>query len=73
MPLVREHKRERAGENILFNARTRSKVAKQEGDAFVTQRNGMLTVPLPGPRRNRNWWRTRPGRTGPSGYSGVSR
>jgi hypothetical protein len=34
MPLVREHKRERAGENILFNARTRSKVAKQGGDAL---------------------------------------
>ena len=34
MPLVREHKRERAGENILFNARTRSKLAKQGGDAL---------------------------------------
>jgi hypothetical protein len=34
MPLVREHKRERAGENILFNARTRSKIAKQGGDAL---------------------------------------
>jgi hypothetical protein len=34
MPLVREHKRERAGENILFNARTRSKLAKQGEDAL---------------------------------------
>ena len=34
MPLVQEHKRERAGENILFNARTRSKLAKQGGDAL---------------------------------------
>jgi hypothetical protein len=34
MPLVQEHRRERAGENILFNARTRSKLAKQGGDAL---------------------------------------
>jgi hypothetical protein len=34
MPLVREPKRERAGEHILFNARTRSKLAKQGGDAL---------------------------------------
>ena len=34
MPLVREHRRERAGENILFNARTRSKLAKQGEDAL---------------------------------------
>ena len=35
MPLVREHKRERAGENILFNARTRSKLAKQGATLLV--------------------------------------
>jgi hypothetical protein len=34
MPLVRENKTERAGEHILFNARTRSKLAKQGGDAL---------------------------------------
>jgi hypothetical protein len=34
MPLVQENKRERAGEHILFNARTRSKLAKQGGDAL---------------------------------------
>ena len=34
MPLVQEPKRERAGEHILFNARTRSKLAKQGGNAL---------------------------------------
>jgi hypothetical protein len=34
MPLEQEHKRERAGEHILFNARARSRLAKQGGDAL---------------------------------------
>jgi hypothetical protein len=34
MPLEQERKRERAGEHVLFNARTRSKLAKQGGDAL---------------------------------------
>ena len=37
MPLVREPKRERAGEHILFNARTRSKLAKQAGQRSRAQ------------------------------------
>ena len=51
MPLVREHKRERAGENILFNARTRSKVAKQGGDALsdLAQRDVDRTGRYPAP------------------------
>jgi hypothetical protein len=34
MPLEQDRKRERAGEHILFNARARSKLAKQEGNAL---------------------------------------
>jgi hypothetical protein len=34
MPLVQVNKRERAGEHILFNARIRSKLAKQGSDAL---------------------------------------
>lgn len=51
MPLVREHKRERAGENILFNARTRAQVAKQGGDALsdLAQRDVDRTGRYPGP------------------------
>lgn len=51
MPLVREHKRERAGENILFNARTRSKLAKQGGDALsdLAQRDVDRTGRYPAP------------------------
>jgi hypothetical protein len=42
MPLVQE--RERAGESILFNARIRSKLAKQGGDALSDLAHGMLTA-----------------------------
>jgi hypothetical protein len=51
MPLVQEHRRERAGEHILFNARARSDVAKQGGDALsdLAQRDvdrfGRYSVP----------------------------
>jgi hypothetical protein len=56
MPFEHEHKRERAGEHVQFNARTCSKLAKQ-GDALSDPAHRDVD---PVPAEIGTWWRACP-------------